>query len=62
MELEERKAIGPDGVSGFFLKESRNQLVAPVYDSVQYQLVKYLRNDTELRSSLYIKAETRQSL
>ncbi len=34
-ELEERKAIGPDGVSGFILKECRNQLVGPIYDIIK---------------------------
>ncbi len=34
-ELEERKAIGPDGVSGFILKDCRNQLVRLVYDIIK---------------------------
>ncbi len=34
-EVEERKAIGPDGVSGFILKECRNQLVEPAYDIIK---------------------------
>ncbi len=34
-ELEVRKAIGPDGVSGLILKECRNQLVGPIYDIIK---------------------------
>ena len=34
-ELEERKAVGPDGVSGYILKECRNELVRPIYDIIK---------------------------
>ncbi|XP_050692945.1 uncharacterized protein LOC126983856 [Eriocheir sinensis] len=34
-ELEEGKAVGPDGVSGFMLKECRNELVGPIYDIIR---------------------------
>ncbi len=34
-ELEERKATGPDGVSGFILKECRKQLNETVYDTIK---------------------------
>ena len=34
-ELDERKAIGPDGVSGYFLKECRQEMVEPIYDIIK---------------------------
>ena len=33
--LEERKAIGPDGVSGHVLKECREQLIKPICDIIE---------------------------
>ena len=38
-ELKERKALDPDGVSGFILKECRNQLVVPIYDIIKCSIV-----------------------
>ncbi len=37
-ELEERKATGPDGVSGFILKECRKQLIEPLFDIIKCSL------------------------
>ena len=31
-ELDERKAIGPDGVSGYILKECRQEMAEPIHD------------------------------
>ena len=30
-ELDERKALGPDGVSGYSLKECRQEMAEPIY-------------------------------
>ena len=30
-ELDERKAIGPDGVSGYILKECRQEMAEPIH-------------------------------
>ena len=37
-ELEDGKAMGPDGVSGSILKACREELVVPIYDIIQYSL------------------------
>ena len=34
-ELDERKAIGPDGVSGYILKECRQEMAEPIHDKKQ---------------------------
>ena len=34
-QLEERKAVGPDGISGQILKECKNQLIDPIYDLIK---------------------------
>ncbi len=31
-ELDVRKAMGPDGISGLVLKECKKQLIEPIYD------------------------------
>ena len=31
-ELDERKAIGPDGVSGYILKGCRQEIAKPIHD------------------------------
>ena len=31
-EMDERKAIGPDGVSGYICKECRQEMAEPIYD------------------------------
>ncbi len=36
--LEVRKAMGPDGISGFILKECRKQLMEPVFDIINCSL------------------------
>ena len=38
-ELEEGKAMGPDGVSSNILKACREELVEPIYDIIKYSLV-----------------------
>ena len=37
-ELEDGKAMGPDGVSGCILKACREELVEPIYDIIKYSL------------------------
>ena len=37
-ELDVRKAMGPDGVSGWILKECREQLMEPIWDIVNSSL------------------------
>ncbi len=37
-ELEDRKATGPGGVSGFILKECRKQLIETVYGIINCSL------------------------
>ena len=37
-ELEDGKAMGPDGVSGSILKACREELAVPIYDIIQYSL------------------------
>ena len=32
-ELDKRKAIGPDGVSGNILKECKQEMAEPIYDN-----------------------------
>ena len=34
-ELEERKRIGPDGVSGYILKECRQEMAKPIHDIIE---------------------------
>ena len=34
-ELDERKAIGPDGVSGYILKECRQEMGVPIHDIIE---------------------------
>ena len=34
-EVDERKAIGPDGVSGYILKECRQQMAEPIHDIIE---------------------------
>ena len=34
-ELGERKAIGPDGVSGCILKECRQEMAEPIHDIIE---------------------------
>ena len=34
--IEERKAIGSDGVSGHVLKECREQLIKPICDNIEF--------------------------
>lgn len=34
-ELEEGKAVGPDGVSGYILKKCRDELIVPIYDIIR---------------------------
>ena len=34
-ELDERKAIGPDGVSGYILKECRQEMAEPIHDIIE---------------------------
>ena len=34
-ELNERKAIGPDGVSGYILKECRQEMAEPIHDIIE---------------------------
>ncbi len=36
--LDVRKATGPDGISGFVLKECRKQLIEPIYDIINSSL------------------------
>ena len=33
-ELDERKALGPDGVSGYILKECRSEMAEPIHDII----------------------------
>ena len=37
-ELDLREAIGPDGVSGYILKECRQQIAEPVNDIIECSL------------------------
>ena len=39
-ELDVRKAMGPDGVAGWILKECADQLVKPVYNIIRHTLDK----------------------
>ena len=34
-ELDERKAIRPDGVSGYILKECRQEMDEPIHDIIE---------------------------
>ena len=34
-ELDERKAIGPDGVSGYILKKCRQEMTEPIHDIIE---------------------------
>ena len=34
-ELDERKAIRPDGVSGYILKEYRQEMAEPIHDVIE---------------------------
>ena len=35
-ELAERKAIGPNGVSGYILKECRQEMAEPIHDIIVF--------------------------
>ena len=35
-ELDERKTIGPDRVSGYILKECRQDMAEPIDDIIEY--------------------------
>ena len=37
-ELDERKAIEPDGVSGYILKECRQEMAEPIHDIIKYSI------------------------
>ena len=37
-ELDERKAIGPDGVSGYILKECKQEMAEPIHDIIEYSI------------------------
>ena len=51
-ELDERKAIGPDGVSEYILKECRQEMTEPIHDiiimSVLFKQEKSPKNGREL--------------
>ena len=34
-EMDEQKAIGPDGVSGYILKECRQEMAEPIHDIIE---------------------------
>ena len=34
-ELDKRKAIGPDGASGYILKECRQKMAEPIHDIIE---------------------------
>ena len=34
-ELDERKVIGPDGVSGYILKECRQEMAGPIHNIIE---------------------------
>ena len=35
-ELNEKKAIEPDGVSGYILKEFRQEMAEPIHDMIEF--------------------------
>ena len=37
-ELDEKKAIGPDGVSGYILKECKQEMAEPIHDTIECSL------------------------
>ena len=37
-ELDERKAIGPDGVSGYMLNKCRQEMAEPINDIIECSL------------------------
>ena len=37
-KLDEKKTIGPDGVSGYILKECKQEMVEPIHDIIKYSL------------------------
>ena len=36
--VDERKAIGPDGASGYILQKCRQEMAEPIYDIIEYSL------------------------
>ena len=49
-ELDERKAIGPDVVSGYILKECRQEMAEPIPDIIEcfFKTIKVPKNGKEL--------------
>ena len=49
-ELDETKAMGPDGVSGYILKECRQEMAEPIHDIIECSIKqeKSLKNGKEL--------------
>ena len=47
--LDDNKAIGPDGVSRYILKEYRQDMAEPIHDTIESSLrtEKYLNNGKE---------------
>ena len=37
-ELDERKAIGPDGVSRYILNECRQEIAEPIHDKIEWSI------------------------
>ena len=61
MELEDRKAIGPDEVSGYILKECRQEMAQPIwYNSVFSKQEKSLKNDRADITSIYKKGNKKE--
>ena len=59
-ELDERKAIGPDGVSGYILKECRQKMVEPIHDTIECSIKKQEKSPKN-EKELFTKMNTKKN-